>query len=278
MTSPTTSINDSALGSEMGSLDRHQTLNSLSLPHPHNYANNYNSNKQHHHHRNFNDDRTPNMIPTSSELAPLIPKVKTLSSFQNLEPDKPIKRANTTPSKSNRGPPRETTEFICYAMFRVWHRIPPKTDIPPLLFNELVFIMHDLLCKTGVGMSCLLLALLYVARLRNATPDTEPILMGSEFRVFVCALILAQKWLKDDRLSNTYWSRTSTIPTLEINLMERHFLSKINWNLNSSNEEFEKWKKVVKTLGGEHAQRLAKHKREQLNIEKSNLKIDMDLS
>ncbi|KAJ3204625.1 hypothetical protein HK099_001078, partial [Clydaea vesicula] len=65
------SPNDSALGSEIGSIERHNSLNSLNLP-------NFHSNKSINSNPN-NDDMTPNMIPKSSELAPLIPRVRTMN-------------------------------------------------------------------------------------------------------------------------------------------------------------------------------------------------------
>lgn len=52
--------------------------------------------------------------------------------------------------------------------------------------------------------AAILVSLLYITRLRTASPANEVISLGSEYRVLVSALILAQKWLKDDRLSNRY--------------------------------------------------------------------------
>ncbi|KAI9017198.1 hypothetical protein BC832DRAFT_521486, partial [Gaertneriomyces semiglobifer] len=86
----------------------------------------------------------------------------------------------------------------------------------------------------------LLISLLYVARLRQTIPSSHSG-VGSEFRVFVSAIILAQKYHTDDRYANKTWAKLSGLPLDDINTMEREFLQGLGGRLHVTREEYEKW-------------------------------------
>ncbi|KAL3895124.1 MAG: hypothetical protein SGCHY_004886 [Lobulomycetales sp.] len=203
------------------------------------------------------DGSTPTALPSTQEFRALVPRGKTVSVAHPVSAvqHQPIPRANSAPNRPIRIPPRETTEFVVYALFRIWHRFDANADIPEHVFTPLADRVHLFLCQTGVGMT---LSLLYITRLRTASPANEVISLGSEYRVLVSALILAQKWLKDDRLSNRYWARTSCLDIAELNAMEMHCLTRLSFGLYVRNEEFDKWKIVVKAIGLENERRRAR--------------------
>jgi hypothetical protein len=78
-------------------------------------------------------------------------------------------------------------------------------------------------------------------------------MVGTEFRVFTCALLLAQKAYSDQRYSNRAWSAMSGFPLLELNTMEKEFLVQLDGKLFVSEVEYEKWGQAIQTLGQEHA-------------------------
>jgi hypothetical protein len=137
---------------------------------------------------------------------------------------------------------------MVYALFKFWHLLDMNSPVP--LFSPLADRIHAFIRETGVGMTSLLLSLLYITRLRSATPSHEVISLGSEYRVFCISVVVAQKWLKDDRLSNRYWARTSGIELAEVNAMEMHCLQRLGFKLIVDEGEWERWKVVVNLWEG----------------------------
>lgn len=117
-------------------------------------------------------------------------------------------------------------------------------------------------------MTCLIVALRYIQRLRmspNLDKDgIQPKPDNYNYTLFVSSLILAQKWIKDDRFSNSYWARSSGLSIAEINKNERQFLNLIGWNLNVSLEDYGKWRKTMQLLGCEHSALVKKTQTDQL--------------
>ncbi|KAI8918321.1 hypothetical protein DFJ77DRAFT_455139 [Powellomyces hirtus] len=192
----------------------------------------------------------------------------------------------TTPQGSKLS--ADASEFVCFAVHRIWHRISyqsppssvppsPTTSIPTASFtgtsvsptiNEnglvsppgtaawypsFVKAVHNLITRASCTLPHILISLLYVTRLRNAIPSTHTG-EGSEFRVFVSSLILAQKYHTDDRFANKTWANMTGLPLRDINTMEREFLTGVGGRLHVTREDYEKWLRSVQVLGQEHSQ------------------------
>ncbi|KAH6589791.1 hypothetical protein BASA50_009809 [Batrachochytrium salamandrivorans] len=126
---------------------------------------------------------------------------------------------------------------------------PPGTRRWYPAFFEAV---HTVLSRSGCSLPHILISLLYVARLRQMVP-VHITGEGSEYRVFVSALILAQKFHSDDRYSNKAWSRITKLPLAEINTMEREFLVSIGYRLHVRDTDYSKWEESIRVLGQEHS-------------------------
>ncbi|KAI8801410.1 hypothetical protein BJ742DRAFT_666928, partial [Cladochytrium replicatum] len=108
------------------------------------------------------------------------------------------------------------------------HPNPASPPIPQNQYTQwypaFVTSVHRLLISSGMhshhNLPLVFLSLLYIARLRSTIPTSAQKAPGSEYRVFVCALVLAQKYLSDDRYSNRTWSRLSGLKLDELNSME----------------------------------------------------------
>ncbi|BFZ58566.1 PHO85 cyclin-5 [Savitreella phatthalungensis] len=104
--------------------------------------------------------------------------------------------------------------------------------------------------KSKTSLSTMQLALMYCIKLRRkqdiafASIGQTP---GSTCgrKNFLVSLILASKYLQDRNFSNRAWSRISLLDVRDINLLERDFLSLVDWNLNIACDKFRRWTDVV---------------------------------
>ncbi|KAJ3377976.1 hypothetical protein HDU92_007786 [Lobulomyces angularis] len=84
------------------------------------------------------------------------------------------------------------------------------------------------------------LALYYITQLKIKNPKII-MRIGMEYHLFIGALILAQKFLDDNRWTNSTWSRLTGLPLNEVNIMEREILQRLNYNLNVTTRVYDNW-------------------------------------
>lgn len=106
--------------------------------------------------------------------------------------------------------------------------------------REFELFICNILKKTGLSSLVLLLALKYIHRLRLAYPGVCPT-SGSEYRLFSVAMILANKYLEDRTFTNKTWASLTAMPISEVNIMEREFLTILDFNLGVNEVEFSSW-------------------------------------
>ncbi|CAE6457304.1 unnamed protein product [Rhizoctonia solani] len=105
---------------------------------------------------------------------------------------------------------------------------------------EFVSFIADLLATTQVSQSVITLALRYIYMLKQANPSIRG-RRGSEYRLAVTALMLANKFLDDNTYTNKTWSDVSRISLAEINQMEKEFLSGLGHSLYVDQATYESW-------------------------------------
>ncbi|KAH8111443.1 cyclin-domain-containing protein [Phellopilus nigrolimitatus] len=112
---------------------------------------------------------------------------------------------------------------------------------------EFVAFMQKLLETTQVSQSVIVLSLHYIFRLKERNDFTlgKP---GSEFRVAVCALMLANKFVDDNTYTNKTWSDVSAIPLDELNKMEREFLLGVGFRLFVDEPTYDSWLNLLRGL------------------------------
>lgn len=66
-------------------------------------------------------------------------------------------------------------------------------------------------------------------------------LMEDSLRIFLAALMLANKYLEDHCISVFGWSQLSGFQISEINKVEMICLQALDWRLHISVEDFEQW-------------------------------------
>ncbi|GKZ28668.1 hypothetical protein AbraIFM66950_011104 [Aspergillus brasiliensis] len=109
--------------------------------------------------------------------------------------------------------------------------------IPAVAFQKWV---TNILSTTQVSQNVILLALLFVYRLKKFNPGVRG-KKGSEYRLMTIALMLGNKFLDDNTYTNKTWAEVSGITVQEIHIMEVEFLSNIRYNLFVSKEEWNEW-------------------------------------
>jgi hypothetical protein len=125
------------------------------------------------------------------------------------------------------------------------NKLAPGAPVPPLAptaaasqhFKKWV---STVLATTQVTQNVVILALLYIHRLKKANPTVRG-RPGSEYRLLTVALMLGNKFLDDNTYTNKTWADVSNISVNEIHVMEVEFLSNMRYSLLVSAEEWEQW-------------------------------------
>ncbi|KAG8742118.1 hypothetical protein FRC10_001988 [Ceratobasidium sp. 414] len=112
---------------------------------------------------------------------------------------------------------------------------------------EFVAFIADLLATTQVSQSVITLALHYIYTLKRANPSIRG-RRGSEYRLAVTALMLANKFLDDNTYTNKTWSDVSRISLSEINQMEKEFLNGLGHNLYVDLATYDSWVRMLDGL------------------------------
>ncbi|KAK3313305.1 hypothetical protein B0H66DRAFT_577386 [Apodospora peruviana] len=113
----------------------------------------------------------------------------------------------------------------------------PKSAIVDHHFRKWV---QSVLSTTQVTQNVILLALMFIYRLRLANPKMkgQP---GSEYRLLTVALMLGNKFLDDNTYTNKTWADVSCISVRDIHVMEVEFLGNMRYSLLASRDQWEEW-------------------------------------
>ncbi|PGH14466.1 hypothetical protein AJ80_05911 [Polytolypa hystricis UAMH7299] len=119
------------------------------------------------------------------------------------------------------------------------YNTPPLVpeSIPTVGFRKWV---TTILSTTQVSQNVILLALLFIYRLKKFNPGVRG-KRGSEFRLMTIALMMGNKFLDDNTYTNKTWAEVSGISVQEIHIMEVEFLSNVRYNLFVTKEEWDQW-------------------------------------
>lgn len=138
-------------------------------------------------------------------------------------------------SPKNNKPPLSLTELTVDYMKMTAPRQLGKTDM---------YTASSLLKDTFVPPCTLILAMMYAQRLRNdpsqqALDYLEDI---SSSDLLLVSMLVASKWLVDDgedeSTSHEEWTTATNLDSCELGLLEKNFLSIINWNLGVEKEDY----------------------------------------
>merc|ERR1712106_636974 len=107
----------------------------------------------------------------------------------------------------------------------------------------------DITRHACAGPNSLVLALLYLDKLRKRNPDYLNTVSSAD--LFLVSLMVASKFLHDDgeedEVFNDEWASSGGIDTKELNRLELSFLSALDWRIYVDNQEFEQAVEKVET-------------------------------
>lgn len=106
-----------------------------------------------------------------------------------------------------------------------------------------------ILSTTQVAQNVILLALLFIYRLKKLNPSVKG-KPGSEYRLLTVALMLGNKFLDDNTYTNKTWAEVSGISVAEVHIMEVEFLSNMKYALFTSAAEWSKWQTLLGRFAG----------------------------
>lgn len=124
-------------------------------------------------------------------------------------------------------------------------RIPSRHQLYPA--ERFYTFVKDVLRMTQVSKTVIAFSLLYIYRLKVRHPSLEGQL-GSEYRLFLTSLVLANKFLDDHTYTNKTWSDVSRIPLKEITKMELQLWGGIDTNASATVEEYAWWQSTLDQL------------------------------
>ncbi|KAF9444136.1 hypothetical protein P691DRAFT_361034 [Macrolepiota fuliginosa MF-IS2] len=109
-----------------------------------------------------------------------------------------------------------------------------------------VSFLQKILETTQVSQSVIVLSLHYIYKFKEKTSLGGP--SGSELRIAVAGLMMANKFLDDNTYTNKTWSEVSGIELKAINDMEQEFLRGVDYNLYVDKATYEAWLNLLKGL------------------------------
>ncbi|KAJ2512691.1 hypothetical protein GGI11_004653 [Coemansia sp. RSA 2049] len=137
----------------------------------------------------------------------------------------------------------EQLAFVAARTFgKIW--MPRSTRESLLPFQT---FCYELLRSTQIAVPIVMLTLLYVHKFKQRFPGLHGG-NGSEYRVFVVALMLASKYLEDNTFTTLTWSEVSHLPARELTIMQRDFLIALDHRLHVPEPEFNAWINRLQTI------------------------------
>jgi len=100
--------------------------------------------------------------------------------------------------------------------------------------------VNRIVLYTNGSEECFVLALIYIERW---VKENQGLFVNADnvHRLILTSVMIAEKYLDDESLDNSYYCRVGGLSLKEINELEREFLLMINFNLHVENELFTAW-------------------------------------
>lgn len=135
--------------------------------------------------------------------------------------------------------------LLCSAALQLWRNkeLPQtKGECSRMLGHPLTILIRQLLIATKLPLEQFYMALKIIQVLTASFPAlTKLSNPGSEQRVFIAALIVANKYYEDHYISKRSWARVASMSLKELNKMELEILDGLRWNLEFSLPDYSTW-------------------------------------
>jgi len=117
-------------------------------------------------------------------------------------------------------------------------------------YSKLIDYVDHLLKITQISFSSVILALEYIYRLKEAsqTPEGKFLNQWSYEEIIPVAFMMANKYVSDDRYSNTVWANVTNISLNHLNELEMKGLVAISFRLYVSESNYNNWINLIKKV------------------------------
>jgi len=165
------------------------------------------------------------------------------------------------------------SNFVVYLVNRIWyHGKPECRNTAQPKYAELTKFVEDVLKVTDLSLNTVLLSLRYIYLLRQKCVTDQQILEWSLRDLISVHFMLANKFLSDDRYSNSVWASVTEKDLDEMNQLEKKSLEILQFNLNVREEDFKNWEKSISNLGKDLRQRMTTLQQER-NLKKQQAEL-----
>lgn len=157
-------------------------------------------------------------------------------------------RMLATPPTSPDKDASHLADFAAHTLIALWYGTNTTTmdAIQQYLFrNYCRYVLESMQMTSNI--STILLSLKYIERLRKANPRLQGA-PGSEYRILVVALMLANKFLDDNTYSLSAWVEVSGFPTHELVQCEKEYLLALDFQLYVGESEYLNWLRVLENF------------------------------
>ncbi|KAJ3148356.1 hypothetical protein HDU86_007465 [Geranomyces michiganensis] len=187
-----------------------------------------------------------------------------VAAFWQLEPQEFKRQANLNLLANNAvyDAGLQTPIYTAAAMLELQFRATPAPNGKRLV--PLKCFIEELLRRSRTSFSTLQLALLYLLRFKQTmgarsvqhpsdrgTSSAMPTATSCARRMFLSALIVANKYLQDRNYSNTAWSRICGLCPAELTKNEAAFLAVMDWKLFVPKRVFVRWSTMLLTASAQ---------------------------
>ncbi|RUS16644.1 hypothetical protein BC937DRAFT_90965 [Endogone sp. FLAS-F59071] len=154
----------------------------------------------------------------------------------------------TTPPTSPDKDASHLADFAAHTLIALWYgaNTTPMDAIQQYVFRNYCHYVLESMQMTS-NISTILLSLKYIERLRKANPRLQGA-PGSEYRILVVALMLANKFLDDNTYSLSAWVEVSGFPTHELVQCEKEYLLALDFQLYVGESEYLNWLRVLENF------------------------------
>jgi hypothetical protein len=117
-------------------------------------------------------------------------------------------------------------------------------------YSKLIDYVDHLLKITQISFSSVILALEYIYRLKEASqsPEGKFLNQWSYEEIIPIAFMMANKYVSDDRYSNTVWANVTNISLKHLNELEMKGLVAISFRLYVSENDYNHWISLIKKV------------------------------
>ena len=124
----------------------------------------------------------------------------------------------------------------------------PETCFDNIIKDCLLTSIDELMKEIYFEMNCIIYSLALIDKLTKISKLFIPLTSKNYMSVFLGSLIVSQKILYDNPISNSLFAKELEVSVIDLNSIELLFVNNIDFRVKVSNEEFDKYRELLNSL------------------------------